>query len=116
MSLAMGVVVAVRPCARGTLAALGCVVAAACGSDPEPSDASSAAGTPSSVDECATAADCGTTAEDCMVRVCTDGRCVEEPAPSGTLAEADTVGDCRTVVCDGSGTRVVLYDDGDVFD
>lgn len=68
---------------------------------------------PEVVPECAVGADCpgGDTA--CRVRTCTNGRCGTSNAPFGTALASQTAGDCRTVVCDGTGGVTTIADDTD---
>ncbi len=68
--------------------------------------------------DCATGADCADfEVSNCYVAVCNDGQCEEEPAPQGTIDEdADTVGDCHSPVCSGTGSMINQIDDEDVPD
>jgi hypothetical protein len=68
--------------------------------------------------DCATGEDCADfEVSNCYVAVCNDGQCDEEPAPQGTIeAGADTVGDCHSPVCSGTGSMINQIDDEDVPD
>jgi cysteine-rich repeat protein len=78
-------------------------------------------GTPRSVGECSTVADCAAEVPECRTaKACNEGQCVFVDAIEGTSLAEQTAGDCVEVVCDGAGkTRLVPVatdapDDGNV--
>ncbi len=64
---------------------------------------------------CTTAADCAGTATDCATPTCVSGVCGVGYAPFGTqIATGQVVGDCHSLVCNGSGSVVTVVDPTDV--
>jgi cysteine-rich repeat protein len=67
--------------------------------------------------ECALLADCEADATECRrAKSCAGGKCVYENVLRGTQLEAQTIGDCREVVCDGDGATEVVVADMDIED
>jgi hypothetical protein len=56
--------------------------------------------------ECVSAANCEDWSDSCSRPACKDGYCTSEPEPAGTAlpAEEQFPGDCRIVVCNGTGS------------
>jgi hypothetical protein len=65
------------------------------------------------VAECATGEDCPGTDNDCQTRTCTDGICGMTYQLPGTPTPNQTLGDCKTQICDGAGTIVSITDADD---
>jgi hypothetical protein len=61
---------------------------------------------------CASATDCGTNTE-CKSYACNSGTCAQTFTAAGTALAAQVAGDCRKVVCDGSGGTTNQIDDSD---
>jgi len=68
--------------------------------------------------DCLTAADCPTSSSVCYEPTCSFGSCTTAPAPAGTPlpASQQNKGDCRTYVCDGSGSTTSQADPTDIED
>lgn len=69
--------------------------------------------------DCSSDADCSsTTTNDCWTPACKSGACVQNNVASGTPlpASQQTAGDCRTQVCNGSGSTTSEADPTDVPD
>ncbi len=99
--------------------ALSAVLLAGCddsSATPDDVDSTSEAGAAGDSGVCSSSADCPPPLEDCMVALCLDAHCGAGPAPQGATSAAEVAGDCRAVLCDGQGGRVVEDDPGDVFD
>jgi hypothetical protein len=67
--------------------------------------------------ECVKDSDCTTSSSsNCYVAACEQGSCSTAPVPAGTPLPAtqQTSGDCRTMVCDGSGGATYQEDSSDV--
>jgi hypothetical protein len=96
----------------GATVAAACAPAARGGRRPVPttSTTSTLATTP-----CTTNADCAGTPTDCAAPICSSGTCAVQYTPYGTqIATGQVVGDCHSLVCDGSGNVVLVVDDSDV--
>jgi len=71
-------------------------------------------GTPAPVGKpCATVTECPKPAEPCMVAACVSGGCTSQVAPAEAVAETQTPGDCKQVVCDGRGETFAREDRDD---
>ena len=57
--------------------------------------------------ECVAATDCPAAAE-CSAQACNAGRCGTTPVAAGTPTASQTSGDCKTVVCDGAGSTMMI--------
>jgi hypothetical protein len=68
--------------------------------------------------ECNVESDCvGLPASsECATRVCDAGTCMLMPAAMGTMLAAQTTGDCKKAVCDGSGGTTTQNDGADLPD
>jgi len=64
---------------------------------------------------CTDASECPTGSE-CLVATCNDNTCGTTATAGGTPVSAQAAGDCRKIVCDGSGTPESINDDTDVPD
>jgi hypothetical protein len=62
---------------------------------------------------CTSASQCPGTDTECQTRTCNAGVCGMSYASSGTLVAAQTTGDCKKNVCNGSGAIVPQNDDPD---
>lgn len=59
--------------------------------------------------ECLSVDDCQVGATECRPAMgCTQGVCVYEPAPLGTMIAEQKTGDCRVIVCDGDGKTSIV--------
>ncbi|MFT3775659.1 MAG: lamin tail domain-containing protein [Minicystis sp.] len=65
---------------------------------------------------CNTAAQCPGSDTECQTRTCNAGTCGFSFASAGTLTSGQTAGDCKKIVCDGSGGTGFLADPTDVQD
>jgi hypothetical protein len=63
---------------------------------------------------CTTAVDCPDPGNECLDRACPAGQCAPTPKSAGTLATAQTAGDCLKSQCDGSGKIESVKDDNDL--
>jgi hypothetical protein len=63
---------------------------------------------------CLSASDCPAGANECQKATCLAGACGITNLGAGTVTSAQTAGDCKKNVCDGSGKIVPSTDDGDV--
>ena len=63
---------------------------------------------------CLTASSCPGTDTDCHHRTCVGGQCGMANAAMGTAVPNQTPGDCKSVVCNGSGAPVSVNDDSDL--
>ena len=63
---------------------------------------------------CSQASDCPGTSTECRVVVCSSGTCGLSMPPAGTVVAGQTQGDCRDLVCNGTGSVIVVDDDADV--
>ncbi|MFZ5445251.1 MAG: lamin tail domain-containing protein [Myxococcota bacterium] len=63
---------------------------------------------------CVTANDCPGSDTECRTRTCTAGTCGFNFATAGTALTAQTAGDCRRAVCDGTGNVTSSTDNADV--
>lgn len=77
-------------------------------SGPEPGRGAPATGAP-----CATAADCPTPKEPCLVAACPAGACAVEVAPARAVPAEQPAGDCKQLVCDGRGQAITRDDPAD---
>jgi len=76
-----------------------------------------AAGTDAGSDAgCSTANDCPTPSNECDMATCAGGVCGTAHAAAGALKATQTPGDCKKLLCDGSGGTVTSNDDTDVPD
>ncbi|NUP05604.1 MAG: DUF4215 domain-containing protein [Polyangiaceae bacterium] len=64
--------------------------------------------------QCLTAATCPGPDNDCQTPTCSAGQCGFSFEPSGTQVSAQTPGDCKVNVCDGSGGTVPQTNNADV--
>jgi len=64
--------------------------------------------------QCLQATDCPGTDTECHVRTCVGGACGVNNIASGTVVAAQTPGDCRKNVCNGSGSVIAVNDDSDL--
>ncbi|MBI5534687.1 MAG: TonB-dependent receptor [Deltaproteobacteria bacterium] len=64
--------------------------------------------------ECTVPGDCPVTANECISRTCTAGKCGTEDVASGTKTATQTPGDCKVSQCDGNGAVVQATDDADL--
>jgi hypothetical protein len=94
-------------CSAGTQTIFAAPVGVACGGAGVCDGAGSCLG-------CLTASDCPGTDTECAQRICAAGQCQMAAAPAGTPVVAQTGGDCRRNVCDGTGQTTVVADDGDL--
>ncbi|HXI55039.1 MAG TPA: esterase-like activity of phytase family protein, partial [Polyangia bacterium] len=94
-------------CSAGTPTILAATVGVACGGAGVCDGAGSCLG-------CLTASDCPGADTECARRVCAAGQCQMAAAPAGTPVVAQTSGDCRRNVCDGTGQTTVVADDSDL--
>jgi hypothetical protein len=65
---------------------------------------------------CTVPTDCPGKETQCAQRTCDAGFCGQKFAAHGTHIDAQGVGDCHVIVCDGKGNLDVLVDDSDVPD
>jgi len=63
---------------------------------------------------CVTAADCPGSDSSCQTRTCTGGVCGVSNAPAGGTVSPQVAGDCKTLVCDGTGNAVNVVFDADL--
>ncbi|MBK9261025.1 MAG: hypothetical protein IPM54_14610 [Polyangiaceae bacterium] len=56
--------------------------------------------------ECVMDTDCTSPANECSTVACTDGTCVTTNLAAGTEIAAQTPGDCKVAVCDGTGNII----------
>lgn len=64
--------------------------------------------------QCSIASDCSGQDTECRKRTCAGGTCGFQAIPDGTAIQAQTVGDCRQVVCDGAGTTRIQPQPSDI--
>src|SRR5690242_20065725 len=57
--------------------------------------------------------DCPSTANECIMAVCSNARCDTKSVPPGTTITDQTVGDCKKRICDNNGVAVEATDDSD---
>lgn len=65
---------------------------------------------------CVQPSDCPGADDFCAVRTCEGGLCGWDYTAAGSDVDAQTAGDCRTVVCDGAGGTTSVVDDADLPD
>lgn len=65
---------------------------------------------------CSVPSDCPGADGECDTRTCVAATCGRLLAPAGTGLASQVSGDCRRLVCDGSGGTTTVSDDGDLPD
>lgn len=75
---------------------------------PAPGVAPAASGVP-----CGADAECAAATAPCMMAVCADGACQIQVATAGTVAKAQSAGDCEELICDGRGVTIPRENLGD---
>ncbi len=63
---------------------------------------------------CGAPSDCPGVDTDCFKRTCDAGKCGTQFTAAGTAASTQTAGDCKKMVCDGTGNVIPVNDDGDL--
>src|SRR4051812_21246233 len=62
---------------------------------------------------CTIASECPGADTECQKRTCTGGVCGTSNTPSGTMLAAQTAGDCKLAICDGTGNIGSMPDNAD---
>jgi plastocyanin len=65
---------------------------------------------------CETVVQCPAPASECETVTCDNGACNTTPVAEGTPTSTQTIGDCKSLQCDGAGSTVNVNDDEDVDD
>lgn len=65
---------------------------------------------------CQAAGDCPLVDQPCAHPTCTSGVCAMAPVPAGQTTAAQIAGDCKKVICDGSGFTTAAPDPSDTAD
>lgn len=63
---------------------------------------------------CTSPSDCPGTDGDCQARTCTDSTCGVSFTTAGTATVSQVDGDCKKLVCDGSGSVIAVNDNADL--
>ena len=64
--------------------------------------------------ECCSPHDCPEPDNECVSRVCEDGKCGTVAVTAGVPVSTQTTGDCKRIVCDGSGATKAELDAADI--
>lgn len=65
---------------------------------------------------CSVASDCGLPESECRSNACQEGKCGYAFAPSGTALSQQQAGDCKQLLCSGTGSEVSGSDATDSYD